>query len=137
MRKTCFVYTAPTKKLRKQLKRIPNWSEIHCQINQEILIASNKQKETNKKLITPEMFWEKGDLRNLANFTGKHLCQSLFSIAPVFSCDICKIFKNTFFYRTPVAASELMCLEFPRICRVHFASCFMILCFSDQWINTV
>ena len=56
------------------------------------------------------MFWEKGDLRNLANFTGKHLCQSLFSIAPVFSCDICKIFKNTFFYRTPVAASELMCL---------------------------
>ena len=26
----------------------------------------------------PEVFCKKGDLRNLAKFTGKHLCQSLF-----------------------------------------------------------
>ena len=27
----------------------------------------------------PEVFCEKGVLRNFSNFTGKHLCQSLFS----------------------------------------------------------
>ena len=52
-------------------------------------------------------------LRNFAKFTRKHLCQSLFfnkvaglrpvtflkkeTLAQVFSCEFCKIFKNTFF----------------------------------------
>ena len=45
-------------------------------------------------------------LKNFAIFTGKHLCQSLFlschfikkeTLAQGFSCDFCKIFKNTFF----------------------------------------
>ena len=46
-------------------------------------------------------------LRNFANFTGKHLCQSLFfnkvagrkkeTLAQVFSCEFCEISKNTFF----------------------------------------
>ena len=57
----------------------------------------------------------KGVLRNFAKFTGKQLCQSLFfnkvaglrpeacnfikkeTLAKVFSCDFCKISKNTFF----------------------------------------
>ena len=71
----------------------------------------------------PEVFCRKGVLRNFAKFTGKHLCQSLFfnkvaggacnfikkeTLAQVFSCEFCKIFKNTFSYRTPpVAASGL------------------------------
>ena len=70
------------------------------------------------------MFCKKVVLRNFAKFTGKHLCQSLFfnkvtdwrsaillkkdTLAQVFSCQFCKISKNTFFHRTPqVAASEL------------------------------
>ena len=70
------------------------------------------------------MFCKKGVLRNLAKFTGKHLCQSLFfnkvvglrltynfikkeTLAQVFSCEFCEISKNTFSHRTPpVAASE-------------------------------
>ena len=41
----------------------------------------------------------KGFLRNLAKFTGKHLCQSLFlnKVALLFSCEFCEISKNTFF----------------------------------------
>ena len=54
----------------------------------------------------------KGVLRNLAKFTGKDLCQSLFfnkvsglrpatllkkRLAQVFSCEFCEIFKNIFF----------------------------------------
>ena len=39
-------------------------------------------------------------LRNLAKFTGKHLCESVF----------CQIFKNTYFYRTP--PSDCFCLIF-------------------------
>ena len=53
--------------------------------------------------------------KNFAKFAVKHLCQSLFfsfsikqTLAQVFSCEFCEIFKNTFFYRTPpVAASDL------------------------------
>ena len=67
----------------------------------------------------PEVFCKKGVLRNFVKFTGKHLCQSLFSIkiqacnfikkealALMFSCSFCEISQNTFFFRTaPVAAS--------------------------------
>ena len=72
------------------------------------------------------MFCEKGVIRNFIKFTGKQLCQSLFSnkvaglrpkacnfikretLAQVFSCEFCEISKKTFFQRTPiVAASEL------------------------------
>ena len=55
---------------------------------------------------------KKGLLKNFSKFTEKHLCQSLFfnkdagaadnfikkeTLAQVFSCEFCKIFKNTFF----------------------------------------
>ena len=46
----------------------------------------------------------KGVPRNFEKFTGKQLCQSLFlyfikkeTLAQVFSCESCKISKNTFF----------------------------------------
>ena len=50
-----------------------------------------------------------GVLKNIAKFTAKHICQSLFfnkiasnfiwkkTLAHVFSCEFCKIFKNTCF----------------------------------------
>ena len=56
----------------------------------------------------PEVFYKKGVPKNFAIFTRKHLCQSLFlscnfikkeTLAQGFSCEFCKIFKNTFFYR--------------------------------------
>ena len=44
---------------------------------------------------------KKGVLKNFTNFTGKHLCQSLFfnkkTLAQVFPRKICEIYKNTFF----------------------------------------
>ena len=55
----------------------------------------------------------KGVLINFAKFTGKHLCQSLFlnkvakeTLAPVFSCEFCEIYKNTFFYGTHLVAAS-------------------------------
>ena len=63
---------------------------------------------------------KKGILRNFAKFTVKHLCQSLFfnkvtggacnfikkeTLAQVFSCEVCEISKNTFYYRTPLVAA--------------------------------
>ena len=58
-----------------------------------------------------EVLRKKGVLRNSAKSTGKHLCQSLFfnkvagacnfikkeTLAQVFSCEFCKISKNTFY----------------------------------------
>ena len=60
--------------------------------------------------------------KNVAKFTGKHACKSLFfnkvaglriatllkkTLAQVFYCEFCEISKNIFSYRTPlVAASE-------------------------------
>ena len=63
----------------------------------------------------PEVLCIKGVLRNFTKFTGKHLCQSLFfnkianpmpkkeTLAHMFSCEYCKISKNTFCYKTPLA----------------------------------
>ena len=68
----------------------------------------------------PEVFFEKGVLRNFAKFTGKQLCQSLFliklqaeacnfikketcnfvkkeALAQVFACEFCQISENNFF----------------------------------------
>ena len=41
----------------------------------------------------------KSVLKNFAKFTRKHLCGSLFinKVAQIFSCEFCKIFKNTYF----------------------------------------
>ena len=67
----------------------------------------------------PEVFCKKGVPENFAKFKGKHLCQILFfnevaeTLAQVFCCEFCKIFKNTFFHRLPpVAASSLMYFQF-------------------------
>ena len=56
---------------------------------------------------SPDIFCKKGVLRNFAKFTGKHLYQSLQpkacnfikkeTLAQMFSCEFCEIFKNTFF----------------------------------------
>ena len=67
----------------------------------------------------PEVFCKKVVLKNFAKFTGKRLCQSLFfnkvkkeSLVQVFACEFCEIFKNNFFYRTPlVAASVSLTIE--------------------------
>ena len=69
----------------------------------------------------PQVFYRKGAFRNFAKFTGKHLCQNLFynnfaglrpstlfkkeTLTQEFSCEVCTIFKNIFFYRTSLAAA--------------------------------
>ena len=56
------------------------------------------------------MFCKIGVLRNLVVFTGKHLHWSLFfkkeTSTQVFSCEYCKIFQNSFFYRTLLVAGS-------------------------------
>ena len=79
-------------------------------------------------LFSEAVFYKKGVLRNFAKFTGKHLCQWLFfrkvgrpkvsnfikkgSLAEVFSCEFCKISKNTSFYRTPPVVASVFCMAF-------------------------
>ena len=57
----------------------------------------------------PEVFCEKGVLRNFGKFTGKHLCQNLFLIK-LQACEFSEISKNTFFYRTPPVAASVYSL---------------------------
>ena len=69
-----------------------------------------------------QMFFKIGVLKNFAIFTRKHLCCSRFVIKwkafrsatllketprQVFSYEYCEIFKNRFFYRTPLVAASL------------------------------
>ena len=58
------------------------------------------------RTIHPEFFRKKGTLKNITKFLGKFLCQSLFlnkvaaykeTLAWVFSCKYCEIFKSIFF----------------------------------------
>ena len=54
------------------------------------------------------MFFKIGFLKSFINFTAKHLYWVLFLIKlQVFSSEICKIFKNTFLYRTPPVAASV------------------------------
>ena len=72
----------------------------------EYLRTLCKKAGNNFKSSDPEMFCKKAVLRNFAKFPGKHLCQSLFFdkesslkkeiLVQVFSCELCKISKNTF-----------------------------------------
>ena len=71
---------------------------------------------------SPEVFCKKSVLKNFANFTGKHLCWSIFIIklqafnlqvfkketpAQVLSCEVCETFKNNYFEEyLQMAASE-------------------------------
>ena len=82
-----------------------------------IRVSHREQLSTTIRSSRPEVFCKNGVLRNFAKFTRKHVCQSVRSeacnfikketLAPVFSCEFCKVSKNTFSYRTPpVAASE-------------------------------
>ena len=50
----------------------------------------------------PGVFFKESILRNFAKFTRKYLCQSLNfikkeTLAQVFSCEFCEIFKTPFF----------------------------------------
>ena len=68
-----------------------------------------------------EVFCKKRVLRSFAKFTGKHLCHGIFfnkvasacnfikkeTLAQVFSCEFCEIFKSTFSYRTPSVAASM------------------------------
>ena len=60
-----------------------------------------------------QMFFKKGILKNLAIFTGKHLCWSLPLIkktpSQVFPREYCEIFKNSFFYKTPLVGASPSC----------------------------
>ena len=67
----------------------------------------------------PGVFCKKG---NFAKFTEKHLCQGLFfggvaglgsaalgggeTLAQMFSCEFCKVFKNSFSHNTPPLAAS-------------------------------
>ena len=88
------------------------------QINDKVLEKTRSSR--------PEVFCEKGVLRNFTKFTGKHLCQSPFfnkvaecpkmvkhtvkilqeTLAQEFSSEFCEIPKNNFSYRTPLVAAS-------------------------------
>ena len=62
------------------------------------------------------MFYEKGVLKNFAEFKEKHLCRNLKieTSMQVFSGEFCEIFKNTYFYRTPsvvTSSARNQCVE--------------------------
>ena len=72
--------------------------------------------------IRSEVFCEKGVLKNFAKFTGKHLFRVSFliklqaeacnffrkeTLTQMFLCAFCEIFKNTYFYETPLVAASV------------------------------
>ena len=100
------------------------------------LFVTQTLSQWNIQKHTPEVFCKEGVLNNIAKFTGKHLCRSLFfnkvavwglhlyhkstfitkrTPARGFSCQFCEIFKITFFTEHLWAAAS----EYRRMTR-HF-----------------
>ena len=83
------------------LKVLSTW--IKWQEASERQVAVTKSEKLSLRSNHRRCSLKKGVLKNFAKFTGKHLCQSLFfnkvaeTLAQVFSCEFCEIFKNTFF----------------------------------------
>ena len=87
----------------------------YSKVSQKMLPLKNKSIEGSSR---SHMFFKIGVLKNFANCTAKHLSWSLFltkfftdfiknTPTQMLSCAICKIFKNTFFYRTPQVAATV------------------------------
>ena len=83
-------------------------------------------------------FCKKVVLRNFVKFTGKHLCQKLFikkeSLAQVFSCEFCKIFKNNFFLQNTSAACFCPWIVFFEI---SFNNCVWVVRYQIKVTNKV
>ena len=97
-----------------------HWTKLYNQITTLGKTAQRNHSEVQVlRSSRPEAFCKKCVLRDFAKFKGKRLCQILFfnkvvglrsaqmfSLAQMFSCEFCEIFKNNFFNRThPVVAS--------------------------------
>ena len=97
-----------------------------CRMSVIYLRSSGVESFTSQRQ-PPEMFYKKGNLRIFTKFTGKHLYQSTphacnfikkETLSQVFSCEFCKVSKNTFFTEhlwTTVFPTSLdfQCFEIP------------------------
>ena len=97
-------------------------SEMHSFADGNILFAFVKTVLNLIELLISQKQSPRGVLKNFAKFTGKRLCQSIFfnkvadlrpadfikreTVVQVFSCEFCEIFKNIFFYRTPLVTAS-------------------------------
>ena len=88
------------------------WSVVFITSNCALISVSSANKVIKKRSRHRRCSVKEVVLRNFAKFTGKHLCQSLFSdkvvglgpatllkketLALVFFCEFCKIFKDIF-----------------------------------------
>ena len=86
------------------------------------VILKTFTKLAGKNLCQTLFFDKVAGLKILQNSQKKHLCQSRFCLffhkvaGLIFSCELCEIFENIFFYRTiPVAASEAPSQKFDRV----------------------
>ena len=77
------------------------------------------------------MLYKKGVTKTCAKFIGKYVCESLFfnkviALSPAtlfkketstqeFSCEVREIYKNTFFYKTPLLADSVWFFCFSKI----------------------
>ena len=96
-----FFYRTPTvaaSRFSRQQILFPAESGIYCWRSHRFLLRTPFRNSHQRCSI------EIGVLRNFTKFTGKHLCQSLFfnkvaaqTLAQVFSCEFCEIFKNILF----------------------------------------
>ena len=91
----------------------------YSKVSQKMQPLGNKSMEGSSR---SHVFFKIGVLKNFANFTGEHLCWGLFltkfftdfiknTPTQVFSCEICKIYKNTIYYRTPPVAASFATLR--------------------------
>ena len=112
----------------------------YSKVSQKMLPLKNKSIEGSSR---SHMFFKIGVLKNFANCTAKHLSWSLFltkfftdfiknTPTQMLSCAICKIFKNTFFYRTPQVSATVERDSNTGVLPLEFAKFFRTLFLVEQ-----
>ena len=102
--------------------------------------------QNSVKSSRPKVFCKKDVPKTFAKFTGKHLCQSVFfnkvaghatllkkeTLKQVFSCEFCKISKNTFFHGTPPVFNSL---QYRSVMGEPLSTANLRLLFFNNWIG--
>ena len=81
----------------KYWARFKNFKDVHVFLQTQQLflqqLAPKRESIQHLQKQPPKMLYNKSVLKNFVKFTGKHLFQ-------VLSCELCQIFKKTFFHRS-------------------------------------
>ena len=97
------------------MHNVPKWSET-------LLKSWSICKSSRLVVLCKKAFLKSSQNSQENNYASVSFCRPACNfikketLAPVFSCELCEIFKNSFYYRTPSVAGSCICNKISEVC---------------------